>query len=170
MAIDSIIESLAAVYRAHFNRQAGDLHIKRVTENVPEAVTAWPWLFFVVESGEVAVKTFARDLPGTPRRRRAVAFGSTPADVRRPKIDLLHRFKLQLVVCPRRDLAIDETRVRIFIEPLITVAVENLDQGGAVQYCRPTSYRYGVLTLGQVSGQAVDFAGVELSFEAQEVV
>lgn len=172
MAIDTIIEDLAAVYREHFSRQAGDLWIKRVTENVPEAVAEWPWMYFVIQNGDVELKTFASDLPGTPRRRTSVvAFGgSPPDDVRRPKIDLTHRFKLQLLVRPRRDLVEDEAAVRPFVEPLITVAAENLTLDDSVEYCKPTGYTYGVLTLGRVDGRAVDFVGIELEFEAQEVV
>jgi len=171
MAIETIIQALADIYSDHFNRQAGDLWIKRVTTNVPEAVAEYPWLYFVIDGGDVTLKTFASELPGTPRRRRPLAaFGSTPDDVRRPKLDVIHTFKAQLLVRPRRDLVEDEAQVRPFIEPLIKVAAENLKLGGIVQYCKPIKYTYGVLTLGRVEGRGVDFVGIELSFEAQEVV
>lgn len=170
MAIESIIELLADVYREHFNRGAGDLRIKRVTENVPEAAAEWPWLYFVIEGGDVALKTFAADLPATPRRRRPLAFGAASVEERRPKLDVTHKFKAQLLVRPRRDLVEDETKVRPFIQPLITVAAENIDLNGTVQYCKPTGYKYGALSLGRFEERATEFVGVEVFFEAQEIV
>jgi hypothetical protein len=170
MAITSIIERLSDIYREHFNRGAGDLRIKRVTETVPEAATEWPWLYFVLDEGDVALKTFADDLPATPRRFRSITTFGSPDTERRPKLDVTHRFKAQLLVRPRRDLVEDEAKVRPFIEPLVKVAVENLDLGGLVQYCRPTGYRYGVLTLGRVEERATEYVGLEIMFEAQEIV
>jgi len=172
MAIDSIIGALGDVYADHFHRGAGDLWIKRVTETVPEVVTEWPWLFFVCDEGDVELMTFASDLPATPRRRQTTikAFGQAAETERRPKLQVTHRFKAQLLVRPRRDLAEDETLVRPFIEPVLKVTAENLDLGETVGHCKPTGYKYGVFSVGKVDERAVEFIGIEFSYEAQEVV
>jgi len=169
MAIEGIVEELATVYREHFDRGAGDLRIKRVTENVPEAVTEWPWLYFVIEEGDVDILNFAADTEATPKRRNPLP-GDAVGIVRRNAVEVVHRFKAQLCVRPRRDLVEDESAVRPFIQPLVTLALENLKLGGLVLYCKPTGYRYGMLALGQVEGRAVEFVGLEMFFSAKEVV
>ena len=94
MAIETIIETLAEVYRETFDRAAGDLWLKRVTANVPEAVNEWPWMYFVADAGEVAGLT----LPSACDA--AVGTGT----VRRRALQVVHRFKGQLLVQPRRKL------------------------------------------------------------------
>lgn len=172
MAIDAIIKALGTVYENHFHRGAGDLWIKRVTGTVPEVVTEWPWMFFVCEEGDVELMTFASDLTKTPRRRQTTirAFGQAAETERRPKLSVTHRFKAQLLVRPRRDLAEDEAQVRPFIEPVLKVTVENLDLAGTVEYCKPTGYTYGVFAIGKLDERAVEFIGVEFHYEAKEVV
>jgi len=167
--IDEIVGLLVTLYREHFNRDAGDLGIKRVTANVPEVVGEWPWLYWVVDEGDVELLTFDAALEGVARRRRPLPTFA-PRAVRRPKVLMTHRFKAQLLVQPRRDLVADEARVRPFIAPFVLLMAENLELGGRLAYCKVTGYRYGVIEHGRVDDRAVQFAGVEFMFEAQEMV
>jgi hypothetical protein len=175
VAITDIIDGLVTVYENYFNKSAGDLWIKRITSTVPEAVTEWPWMYFVLEDGDVALMTFAADVAKTRRRAQSLTvFGAdTGETVRRPKVDVTHRFKAQLLVRPRRDLLEDETLVRPFIQPMSTVTAEHLNLSGALgdgEYCKMTGYRYGKFELGRLNERAEEFIGVEFSYEAKEIV
>lgn len=173
MAIETIIADLAGIYREHFNLSAGDMRIKQVTENVPEKVTEWPHLFFVMGDGDSELMTFSSDVPKTRRRRQSLpVFGSAPDDetVRRPKVQLTHRFKAQLLVRPRRDLVEDESAARPFVQRVITLTAEHLDLDGSVEHCKPTGYLYGKFELGTVGEKVVEFIGIEFTFEAVEIV
>lgn len=170
MAITTIIDALVTKFEDHFTRQSGDLRIKRVTSHVPEAVTEWPWMYFVVGDGDVALMTFSDDITQTAKRRQSLAAFGSSGTVHRPKAEITHRFKAQLLVRPRRDLTEDESLVRPFIQLLITLPMEALTLGLAIEYCKPTGYRYGVFSVGQIDERAVDFIGVEVDFEAKEIV
>jgi hypothetical protein len=162
--LQDIIDELVDVYAAHFTASAGDQRIKRVTATVPEAVAEWPWLYFVAQSGDVGLMTFADpSAPGTPK-----AFGGVVANVLRPNLMVTHRFKSQLLVRPRRDLMEDEAQVRPFIQPVITLTIENIELGGLVKHCKIVSYKYGIFTLGQIEQKPVEFIGLEFEYEALE--
>lgn len=166
MAIDAILDAMVDVYKSHFVK-ASDNYIKRVTATVPESVDEWPWLYFVCDAGDVELMTFSDDLDETPQRR---TFGKPTTTVRRPKLTVTHRFKAQLLVRPRRDLAEDETQVRPFIEPIILVTTENIELGGLVKYVKPTGYKYGMMAMGRVAEKPIEYIGVEFFYEAKEIV
>lgn len=170
MAINTIIDAMVELYEDHFTRSSGDLRILRVTPHVPEAVTEWPWLFFVVGDGDVELMTFAADVAETPKRRQALAVFGSSGTTKRPKVQMVHRFKAQLLVKPRRDLSEDEALVRPFVQPVITLMAEHLEVASGVEYCKPTGYRYGVFPVGKLEERAVEFVGLEIDFEAREVV
>jgi len=170
VAINSIIDAMAELYEDYFTRSSGDLQIKRVTSHVPEVVTEWPWMFFVIEDGDVDLMTFAADVAETPKRRQSLSVFGSSGTTKRPKVQMTHRFKSQLLVRPRRDLSEDESLVRPFIQPVITLIVENLEVASGVEYCKPTKYRYGVFSVGKLNERDVQFVGLEVDFEAREVV
>lgn len=152
MTIGTILTALAAVYEETFPQNETGERIKRVTAHVPEQVHEWPWLYFVVEAGEIRPETFQAALPS--------GFGGT---ARRSNYEVVHRFKAQLLVRPRRNLAEDEPLVRALLAPVLLAPLEDVTLGGAARYCYPTGYRYGRLTHGQV-----EYAGLEVMFEAAE--
>lgn len=158
------VEALVVLYREHFNRDAGELWIKRVTAAPPEAVNEWPWLYWTVEDGDCGLLTFRTALNALPQRPRA--FGATSdATVTRPKLDVTHRLKAQLLVTPRRDLLRDELVTRPFVEPFLILAAENITLGGLAEHCYVTGYRYGVFQAGRVAEKTVEFLGIEFNFE-----
>jgi hypothetical protein len=162
--LDDIIGALVSVYQAHFTKSAGDQRIKRVTATVPEAVGEWPWLYFVCQSGDVEYLTFVDPAKtATPR-----AFGAAPSVSPRPNLSVTHQFKAQLLVRPRRDLVEDETLVRPFIQPVITLTAEHCELGGLAKYCKILRYKYGAFPLGQVEQKPVEYLGLEFEYEAQE--
>jgi hypothetical protein len=165
MSIGNILDALVSVYQSEFTKAAGDLYIKRVTATVPEAAVEWPWLYFVCDSGDIALMTFSDDLEGTHVRR---TFGSASIK-RRPKTQVMHHFRGQLLVRPRSDLATDEALIRPFIQPMITLTVENIELGGIVQYVKPMRYRYGKFALG-IAEKAIEFIGLEFEYEAKELI
>ena len=160
MAIDEIIEELAVCYREHFNRQAGDLRIKRVTENVPEAVTEWPWMYFIPDVGDVEGRT----LPSS----HDASLGDGTATRRGFKVT--HQFKAQLLVRPRRNLLRGEEITRQFLQPIITVTDENYQLSGVVLGIQVTSYDYGVLALGRFNQRETQYIGAEFVYQAVEVI
>ena len=118
MDIDDLIIALGDDYKERFPQSLGDLWIKRVTPTVPEAITEWPWLYFVVGDGDVTDLTYGAVQDVAPTR------ALVPPHVIRNHLLIVHRFKAQLLVRPRRDLVEDETLVRPFITPLLQVAAE----------------------------------------------
>jgi hypothetical protein len=163
MEIQGMIDALVDDYKERFPRNLGELWIKRVTSNVPEAVTEWPWMYFVIGDGDVSLMTFRTGLDMAPTRAKI------PTTVQRNRIQIVHRFRAQLLVRPRRDLVEDEAAVRLFITPLLQVAAEDrhgADWPGLIDL-RPTGYKYGVFDLGRLDDKAVQFIGVEINFEAR---
>jgi hypothetical protein len=160
MAIESIVQALADVYRETFDRTAGDLWIKRVTACVPESVNEWPWLYFVLDTGEVTGLTLPSSCDA------AVGTGT----VRRRGYKVVHRFKGQLLVQPRRNLQQADTAARPFVQAVIRVTEENYRLARTVLGVQVVSYSYGVLTFGQVDQRAVEYIGVEFVYEAREVI
>ena len=160
MAIETIVAALATVYRETFDRAAGGLWIKRITETVPEAVNEWPSLYFIADAGEVTGLT----LPSACDA--AVGTGT----VHRRGLQVVHRFKGQLLVQPRRNLQQADTAARPFVQAMIHVTEENYRLGRTVLGVQVVSYDYGVLTFGQVEQRAVEYIGCEFVYEAREVI
>jgi hypothetical protein len=163
MEIHGLIDELVDDYIERFPRNLGELWIKRVTSNVPEMVVEWPWLFFVLGDGDVSLFTLRTSLDLAPTR------ATIPATVQRNRLKIVHRFRAQLLVRPRRDLVEDEAAVRPFITPLLQVAAE--DRHGeawpGLIDLRPTGYKYGVFDLGRLDDKVIQFIGVEINFEAR---
>lgn len=171
VTFERVAEALADLYAGHFSREAGEMRIRRVTAMPPESVNEVPWLFFVADEGTVETMTFKTSLEDVPRRRRALTFGSEAVTYStRPHLQVTHRFKAQLLVKVRQDLALDEAAARPFIEPLLLVCAQDPTLGGLVERCFPTGYRYGVLPFGRVEERAREFMGVEVLFEAVVVL
>lgn len=159
MEIQDLIYDLVEAYQTRFPAMMGELHLKRVTASPPEAVTEWPWMYFVLSEGEASFLAYAalRDLAPT---RAAM-----PPEVRRNPLDLAHHFKAQVLVRPRRDVVEDDRIARLFITPLLQVAAE-IRTGAQLIDVRPTGYRYGVLPFGALD-KPVEFMGIELYFDAR---
>lgn len=162
MAIETIIESLADVYRESFtcHEKNEGLWIKRVTVTVPEAVVEWPWLYFIADAGEVRGLTLPSPHDAT--------FGDET--VRRRNLQVKHQFKAQLLVRPRRDLGADEAAARKFLQPVLTVTDENFRLGGVALSVQVISYNYGLLTFGQTDQRATEYIGIEFVYQAIEVI
>lgn len=166
-SFERVAEALEGVFAEHFNREAGDMRIKRVTRAPPENISEWPWMFWTADEGDVDLMTFAETLQDVPRRRIKRTFGAEPVSTtRRPKLEVTHRFKGQLFVKPRQDLSKDEAACRPFIEPVMILMAENNTLGGLVKRCFVTGYKYGILKFGALDERAREFIGIDFAFEA----
>jgi len=90
--------------------------------------------------------------------------------MKRRGLQVVHKFKGQLLVQPRRHLQQAEVATRTFIQAVIHVTEENYRLGRTVLGMQVVSYDYGVLTLGQVDQRAVEYIGVEFVYEVREVI